>query len=263
MKNKCLIIPKKKNDLDEININFLLPLKGFCVGHKFEVTFEEIKNASYILINRLLDKEGIEKLESLFFKNKEKIKGVVFEDLGVLEIIKKLNSNIETIYYPAHTMCSIHTVNACLEYIDTLILSPDITKEEIEEILKLAKKEICLMIYGPLPYLYSRRTLLTNYQKVNQLPNQKEETLYEKTTNKQFYFVENEYGTVCYDKKNFDGRELLQKENVKYYILDVQHTEYENITKWLNLFFESKPLPNTTTGFLYQKTIYRLLPRKE
>jgi len=63
--------------------------------------------------------------------------------------------------------------------------------------------------------------------------------------------------------KQLEAARKNEKENVKYYILDVQHTEYENITKWLNLFFESKPLPNTTTGFLYQKTIYRLLPRKE
>lgn len=263
MRNKCLVIPKKKSDLKTPNISFLYPLKGFCVGHSFELTFDDIEQKSFILINRLLDKEGIETLESLFLKNQNKIKGVVFEDLGVLEIIKKMNSPIETIYSPMHTMCSIHTVNACLDFVDTVVLSPDITKEEIESVLEGAKKSVSLLLYGPLPYLYSRRTLLTNYQKVHELEEKKEEILYEKTTEKQFYFVENDYGTVCYDKKNFDGRVLLEKENVKYYVIDLQHTEYEDIDAWLASFLEKKPLQNTTDGFLYQKTIYRLLPRKD
>jgi len=256
-----LVIPKEKIDAKESGFTFLFPLKGFNVGHSFEVDIESLEEESYILINRILDKKGIEKLEEILLENQNKIKGIVFEDLGVYHIIKKIPKKIETIYFSSHGMCSIDTLKASQKFFDTIVLSPDITKEEIESIDAKIDFPIGIYLYGPLPYLYSRRYLLTNFQRNQKLEEKKELNVLEKTTQKKFRFVENEFGTVCYDQKNFDGRELLSLKNVKYYLLDLEFTEYDNLEEWLNNFFRGAKIDHTTSGFLYQKTIY-LLPSK-
>ncbi len=262
MKNNYLVIPRRMPQMKESSQNFLFPLKEFCVGHLFEVTLSELEMPSYILINRLLDLDAIEHLEKKLKENKEKIKGIFFEDLGVLKLVKKLNLQVELIYYPTHAMCSKFTVNSCLEFVDSVVISPDITEEEIKEIIANANKDICLYTFGPLPYLYSRRTLLTNFQKEKKLPKKQLETLTEKITNNQFLFIENDFGTVCYDKKNYDGRRLLKEEKIKYHIINLENTEYASVEEFLDN-FETKTIENTFSGFLEKKTIYRLPPKGE
>jgi len=260
MKNNCLIIPKNISDTKESRQNFLFPLKGFCVGHTFEVTFDVLDGENFILINRILDKEGIFSLEQTLLQYQDKIKGIVFEDLGIFEIVKKFSKKVELIYFPSHAMCSYHTFLACFDFCDSIVISPDITKAEMEEILKKVH-DVSFYLYGPLPYLYSRRTLLTNFGRNQNVEIQKIHSVSEKISEKHFTFVENEFGTVCYDQKNFDGRELLSLKNVKYYLLDLEFTEYDNLEEWLNNFFRGAKIDHTTSGFLYQKTIY-LLPSK-
>ena len=173
MNNKILIIPGT-NTLEKVtNSYFLFPLKDFSIGYEKKFTLEEIPNHSYIYINRLLDHEDILKFQTLLPLIQEKVKGIVFEDLGILEILRENKIQVETIFYPSHAICSSYTVNSYLEEMDTVILSNDITKEEIQEILTKASKPIGMLIYGHLPYMYSRRTLLTNYEKNFDLPIQK------------------------------------------------------------------------------------------
>lgn len=263
MNKTFLVIPKEKIDAKESGFTFLFPLKGFNVGHSFEVDIESLEEESYILINRILDKKGIEKLEEILLENQNKIKGIVFEDLGGYHIIKKIPKKIETIYFSSHGMCSIDTLKASQKFFDTIVLSPDITKEEIESIDAKIDFPFGIYLYGPLPYLYSRRYLLTNFQRNQKLEEKKELNVLEKTTQKKFRFVENEFGTVCYDKNNFDGRVVLHLKNIQYCIINLENTEYQSIAKWMKDFLENKEIPSTTSGFLYQKTIYRLPPRKE
>ena len=102
MKNKIIITI---NSLDELNnylklgINlFAYPLKGFCVGMPNTFLIEEIPSDGYLFINRILDNESIDKLNDIL--NNIKIKGIIFDDLGVLELIK--NKDIEKILYLSH-----------------------------------------------------------------------------------------------------------------------------------------------------------------
>lgn len=259
MKNKYLIIPNKRIKKKSPNYDFLFPLKGYCVGFINEYLIEDIKEDSYIYINRILNTLDIDQLKNIL--DKKKIKGIVFEDLGVLEIIK--NKDIETILYATHAVCSLNTVNAYLNYVDTVVLSLDITKEESMNIINMSNKPVCLYTYGPIPYMYSRRTLLKNYQKYKNKEEKRQELLEEEVTNKKFKMIENEYGTVCFDKQKYDGRALLNEKKIKYHILNLDWENIENLDEWIQEFESHNKKENTTEGFLNQKTIYRLPPRKE
>lgn len=263
MKNNYLVLIGDNKRKKVSNVNFLFPLASFCVGIKKEYELEEIDDNSYIYVNRLLNCEDLNKLERILPEIEKKIKGIVFEDLGVLELLKEKNSKLETIFFATHAVCSSVTANAYLKEVDTLILSPDITKEETEEILMKSNKSVGVYTYGNLPYMYSRRTLLTNYQKEFQLKEEKEMIIKEPIKNQEFLCIENSYGTVLYNPVPIDARVFLKSPNIKYHFLNLEFTKVDNIEIWLNDFEVGKTLENTTKGFLEQKTIYRLPPRSE
>ena len=89
MRSKYFVIPNNKKYKKVSEVNFLFPLKGFNVGKPWLFTIDELPIDSYIYINRLLDEEGVTKLDSILANNIDKIKGIFFEDLGVLELIKE------------------------------------------------------------------------------------------------------------------------------------------------------------------------------
>ena len=260
MKNKFLIIPgtcalEKVSDCD-----FLFPLQGFCVGMERTFSLESIPDYSYIYVNRLLDSKGIEEFTKLLPLFSKKVKGIVFEDLGILNVLKEHSIAVETIFYGTHGVCSSYTANSLLCDVDTVILSNDITKEEIDEILGHVTKKVGLNIFGHLPYMYSRRTLLTNYCKHFSLENKKQRIIKEKVSKKEFLVVEDEFGTMFYDTCVFDGRVLLNKE-VSYFLVDLRFEHVSSIKQFMQDFLAGNPIPNTTDGFLYRKTIYRLPPK--
>lgn len=263
MKNKFLIIPGE-NKLEKVSFgDFLFPLKNFCVGISKTFTLEEIPDNSFIYINKLLDSDAIKALENLMPLIEKKVTGVVFEDLGVLEVFRKVSKKITLIYYGTHSLCSSYTVNSFLEEVDSVILSNDITYDEIKEILNKANKNIGLLVYGHLPYMYSRRNLLTNYQENFNLSFNKTKLIKEPISKKEFLVVENEFGTVFYDSFEYDGRVFLKEDNVSYLLIDLNFLHVESINRWLNDFVDGAVLEKPTKGFLEQKTIYRLPPKGE
>lgn len=260
MKNNYLIIKGNSKIKKVPGVNFLFPLQGFCVGFRKEYSLDEIERGEYLYLNRLLNCEDIKKLKEILPEIEKLCKGIVFEDLGVIEVLKEEKSGLEKILYASHAVCSSFTANAYLSEVDTLILSPDITLEETKEIIKKCIKPVGIHLYGNLPYMYSRRTLLKNYQTHFNLENKTVGLIKEPIKNREFLCIENEYGTVLYDPKPLDARLLLDRPNISYYYLNFEFSElkdFENIED----FIKTKDLPNTTSGFLNQKTIYQLPPK--
>ena len=260
MKNKFLIIPGN-NKLEKVSdSNFLFPLEGYATNLGQTFSLDKLPNQSYIYINRILNTEDIACLRVLLSEYKEKIKGIVFEDLGVLQIIIEENLPVEKILYLTHGMCSSKTANAFLQMVDTVILSNDITYEEIKEILKHVSKKIGLCIYAHLPYMYSRRTLLTNYAKNFAYDKKMVKKVKEPISKKEFLVTEDAYGTYFYDLLVYDGRRLLN-EDVSYFILDLHLDMVDSMALWVAKFLKGEPIPNSTSGFLEEKTIVKLPPK--
>ncbi len=250
-----IIVTESIKEKELENVSFLFPLKNFCVGFQDTYELKEITaKHSYLYLNRLLDTESIALLAKTIKKLPKNIEGIVFEDLGVYELIKK--RKLTKILYAQHANCSINTINTYLEKVDSVVISPDITLEETKEILKKASKPLIVYGLGHLSYMYSRRYLNTNY--ANHFSYQPKQILplKETITKMPFIAVENEYGTVLYDDKIYYAKELLNEENVLGFLIN-PFLINQDASKIIES-FQKDELNNNTKGFLYQKTIKKL-----
>ena len=259
MENKYFVIPSDKNIKKVHEFNFLFPLKGFCVGKTCEFDLTELPDDSCIYINRILDDDGISELDQILSKNSKKIKEIFFEDLGVLELIKDKNYSFSTTYYPSHALCSLVTCKEFLNECDRVVLSSDISFDDVNEMGKL--DNIGAVIYTKLPFMYSRRHLVSNYEKAHDLTNSKKIKVKNKIGNEELIFDENELGTLVYDAKTYDGSELLDVD-LSFYIIDLSYDDVNDYEKWFHDYIIDKKMLDASTGFLHRESIVKLPPKE-
>lgn len=249
VQNKSLI--KKVKEVDKAT--FLFPLEGYSVGYPQTFKMDEIDEyGAYVLVNRLLDESSITSFKEIVSNFPKNIKGIVFEDLGLIDLVKDLD--ITKILWQSHLNASYLSLNGFLKYVDSVMVSTDITIEEIKLILNKAEKPLVLPVFGYIPVMYSRRYLLSNFninynEQVSNPTVIKEEVLKD-----EFKIFENEYGTVLFSNKLYNGKELMKFDSLYYFINSVFLTDEDIIN-----FITNKEL-NTECddGFLNKKTIYKL-----
>lgn len=242
MQNKYIYIIDNINTLEELKgKKIAYPLKSFSVGFNNYFCVEQmLSEESYIYINGLLSTSDINKLKLTIKNLPSNIKGVFFEDLGVYEVIKNLG--IEKIFLGSHILTNSNTVNNYLELFDSCLISPDITFEETNSIIKNSIKPVCIFGYGHLNLSYSKRLLNKGYS--DNFKIEYENNLVVKNTDFEFLINENENGTVIYDSKVYDALEFSFENNILYVLINTYNDALNN--------------RNKTTGFLNKKTIYKL-----
>ena len=241
----------------ECGINtFLFALKDFSIGYN-TFTYDEIESLDldnkYLLINRVLDCESIDKLKELLPKFKT-IKGIFYEDIGIINFAKDLN--IELILFQNHFNTNVYSINYWLDRVDSVVVSNELTLDELKYISEKANKPIVLNLYGHNQVMYSRRLLLTNWSKNFNIVNKKENLIEDIATHVRFRVLESEYGTVMYSDKIFNGKELLDLKNIKYFYINPTLIDHKVVMDYL------KDMKHTNdeedSGFLYKETIYKL-----
>lgn len=246
------------NKLEEINeymkigiSNFLFAVEEYSIGYNtFKI--EDIPDNVYILMNRVFDTICVDHLKEE--KNKfKRFKGIIFEDLSVFNIFK--DTSLELIWNQAHfpvnyNSINFHLKNGCI----SSVIANEITKEEIDEIINKSIKPLILPILGKNNIMYSRRTLLTNFNKYNKLSNNKEVILKENITHNEFLAKENEYGTVIFNNEYFNYVSLIEKyyDKVMYFLIMNLDLRVDEIKDILN----GRIFGND--GFLNRKTVFKL-----
>ena len=230
------------------NIELLYPLKSFCVGYDLEFTIDKIDD--FVLVNRILDDFDLDKLENILCN--ANIKGIVFDDLGIIDIVSNLN--IKKILLLDHLATNVRSINYYLEYVDSIVVSNDLTEDEIKYILDNANKKLVVNVFGLKTLMYSRRKLLSNYEKYHDLD--KIGKYNAKIDNKYFKIVENDFGTKFYAGKYYNGLKLLNLDNVLYFCYDPIGLKKDEI---LNIILNND-IKNIDTGtlFLDKKTYYKV-----
>ena len=242
---------------------FLFALEGYSVGYN-TYTLESINNIEvsnkYVMINRVLDCESVDGLKEVLPKLKG-VKGIVYEDIAVYNLIKELNLDVETIFYQNHFGTNSNSVNFWLDRVDSMFISNEITKEEIKNIVNNASKGVVLHLFGYNQVMYSRRKLLSNWSDFFEIDKKNTNVLTDRATKVKFRAMENEYGTVMYSDKIFNGKELLGLDNVKYYYVNTTLVEHNIVMDFLTNNEHSSDMEDN--GFLDRETIYKLKERNK
>lgn len=138
-----------------------IPLKYF-IDNNFKSALELItkKFKTYIYMPNIIRK----KLTELFNKNIENIlnsysiSGFVVSNLGQLELLKDYKKDYEFIGNYTLNVFNKHTSD-CLE-LDTITLSPETNKTELQALSNVVKSASELIVYGKLPLMTSNYCLL-------------------------------------------------------------------------------------------------------
>ncbi|MGN1337872.1 MAG: U32 family peptidase [Candidatus Coprovivens sp.] len=238
---------------------FLFGLSGYCVGYN-TYTLDEIKNVEvsnkYLLINRVLDCKAIDELK-VILKDISGIKGIVFEDIGLVNVLK--DYNVEKILFQNHFGTNKESINFWLDRVDSVFVSNEITYEEIDYICKNVKKDVVLHLYGYNQVMYSRRLLLSNWSDRFNIEKKSTNVISDISSGIKFRAMENEYGTVMYSQNIFNGSRLLGLDNVKYYYVNTTMIDHDVIMDFLSN--KEHISEDEDNGFLDRETIYKLKGR--
>lgn len=249
---KKLVTVTNREIIDDLrrdaNITLVNPLKSFCVGFTDYFDISEIDD--YVLVNRILDDNDLDKLESIL--NSSNIKGIVFDDLGIIDIVANLD--ITKILLLDHLATNTKSINYYLEYVDSVVVSNDLTEEEIRNIVANVSKPLVINAFGLKTLMYSRRLLLSNYEMYHNL---KEERIVDANIeDKYFKIVENDYGTLFYAKNYYNALCLLDLDNVLFFWYNPIFLDNEKIIK-LVLDNDITDI-NSEPLFLDKKTYYKV-----
>ena len=255
MKNNILLIVNAKDDMNDyrkVGINtFLFPLEGYSIGYNAYFNKDEIEEDGYLLINCLLSCSMVEELRLLL--PSIKCKGIVYEDIAVYNLVKELDLDMELIFFQNHFATNYSSINYWLNKgVDSLVVSNEITKDEINDILNNSISPLVVHLLGYNQAMYSRRTLLSNYQDNFNFDNCREGTLKEVSSRYSFKVLENDLGTVLYNDSIYYGKDLLDMSNIKYYLVNGTFLSTSEVLDILDNKIEC------SDGFLNKETIFKL-----
>lgn len=247
--------PELIKELKECEVDcFVYPLTFFCVGIPVTFDIEDIKeDNAYIFVNRILDSKSMDKLKETLKNLPSNIKGIIFDDLGLIEVLK--DSHLEKVLYNSHFCTNYESINYMFDYVDEVIVSTDITEEEIDTIIAKSNKKISVLAFGLVPSLYSRRHLLSNYAKHygKDIELEKELTC----GDKRFIALENEHGMMMYHYPYYNASRLIKKDiSIKWY-----HPIFLSDEEVINVAKDNLTDITSDSGFLDMKTIYKVKER--
>lgn len=257
MENKLLI---RINRLDEIDYylekgvsNFLFPLECFSIGYntfnvdELDGIYNKYDINIHILLNRVLENNDCDMLRNLVSRL-EKFNSIIYEDIAVYQIFK--NTNIDLIWNQAHFAVNYHSINSWFNYdIKSCVLSNELEKSELSELLDNVSKCVVLPIFGLNMVMYSRRTLLRFYSET--FNKKYVDNAIIRSGNVEFLVKENMYGTVYFYNKYFNLIPYLKDiddSKILYYYIDPNGLSCKDIIDILdgkdfdydNKFYENK-----------------------
>lgn len=253
--SKILININELSEIEEYEkigiTNFLFAVPKLSIGYK-ETQLSDIPDNSFILINRVLSSEDVDYLKSI--KNElKRFKGVIYEDIAVFNILS--DTSLELIWFQNHFTTNYESINFWLDRgCSSAVISNEITESEIDEIISKSHKPLVLNVLGKNQIMYSRRTLLTNYNKHAGIDNVNDCVIDTINNDTEFFVRESEYGTAIFNNTYFNYTSLMKKyeSKIMYYLifnLDLSVDEIKNI-------LEGGKFGND--GFLNKKTVYKM-----
>lgn len=207
----------KKHNVD----GWIVNVKGLSCYYDITYTCDELKEIIteihdnnqkvYVNVRKIIHEQDInhiieilKKLESL------NVDYYFYGDVTFYEIAEKLNIKHKIIYQVNTYMTNALDIEIMLLENHSVVVSTEISFEEINCIVKNIQKPLYLHAFGYYPIFHSRRELITNYQKYRGLnPNiTNEYDVVEELRDSHYPIEQNENGMVVY----IDGAYYLSHE---------------------------------------------------
>ena len=262
--SKIVVKPNKVSDIESLlkyDIDgIILSIKNLSVESSFFMSIEEVINIKtdkekIVLINKIMHNNDLEELSNVLNKIKTSdISKIMFYDLSVYTLCKKLNINKELVIYQEHLNRSINSNNFYNKLgINYSYISSDITYEEIKDIKKNTNMFIFYLVYGRMPLFCSRRYLLSNYFKYID-KEYDEGNYYIKNKDDKLYISEEDNATIIYS----DIVNLINNDTslIDYKVLDFNNIDnYDILNNFINKKNQGKEY---YLGFYDTKTIFKV-----
>ena len=263
---------------------------GFIVGSLFSsgysYSIENLKDINkyckdnnlkfYVTIENFINEEERAKLINYMALLSElNVDGIYFHDLGVIDVARTFEMENKLIYDGQTILCnSLDVAFYMSRGIGGVVLSRELTLEELQGILKNNNQVCDVVIFGHQRLSYSKRKFLTNYFKEIDVQydflNKDTLRLVEEKRDYKLPIIEDKDGTRIYTDYVFEMyKEMPElKSYIKRGIIDTLFVDvdsiptvvrdYKRITNENSSFlFEGLNLnypDNYSTGYLYQKT---------
>ena len=258
----------------------------FTLEEIAELTKQYPKCQFYVAVNALYDQHEIESLQN-YLENLSllTIHGLVFQDFGVLQMVKEKHYSFDMMYAPETLNTNANTLNVLEKQgVTSAFLSRVIPLEEQLTILKEVKMPLMLHAHGVEYIAASKRALLTNYQEASSLQfevhGQNHLSLKAKDSQYLFRIFEDRKGTHIFSDSrlytldlfnhihDFDYlyiETLMMSENEAIEIASLysdalksyeKGTYNRDVKEYMNLLYHlNTPLDR---GFLFDQTVYKL-----
>ncbi|MBR4462061.1 MAG: U32 family peptidase [Erysipelotrichaceae bacterium] len=230
----------------------------------------------YIVLDDFISEDDIDALyKYLEFIRKLEPDGIYFHDLGIVTAAKKYGLSDKLIYDGKTVACnSLDTAFLLSKGIDSVVLSRELTLEEIVRILQNNPRQIDLQIFGHQRLSYSKRRFLTNYfNEINKefdYLDKEDLFLVEEQRDYKLPIIENEEGTFIYSDYVFEMfNELpdlipylrrgivdtlfIEDQTVIDLCCDLHRLTGENKSFLRDNLYQNHP-DRYSSGFLYQRT---------
>ena len=269
----------------------LLPLvDGVIVGSLFTSSYDSsiedieticnyIKTRGkkvYIVMDDFVSEDELPDLYYYFrVISKLDVDGIYFHDFGIYDIARKDDMVSKLIYDGKTVLCNaLDTAFLLKRGIDSVVLSRELTLEEITNIVKANPKQVDLQIFGHTRLSYSKREFLKNYfNEINReydYLNKETMSLVEEQRDYRLPIIENGHGTYIYsdyvfemfneinDLKKYLKRGIIDTlfiddSTVMEVCRDYRRTSNENKEFLKQNLLQSHP-DNYSSGYLYQRT---------
>lgn len=280
--SKIVVIPNNKNNIQKIldkNVLLLIGIEGYSVN-TLNINFDEIKkilsknNNIFLSLNKNILNSELKEVEKILIEiSKLNIKGLFYYDVAILNIVNRLNLNINLIWSAEHLTTNYFTINYWKENgIKGVFLSNEITKEEIIDITSNTNCDIFIQLFGYIPMYVSKRHAVKNYLNHFKL-DLNSDRYYLFKEDKKYSIVDNKDGTTIYTNFIMNGlKEYTElRDKINYSIINCYDIDSEKLFDIIDIFKNANKdnvdeldekvcqmFDNLEKGFLYEETIYRV-----
>lgn len=234
---------------------------------------KQLKMNTYVFLNRLYDQKEIEGLKEVLTKLMDcGIKGIIFQDFGILNMAMEMNVNYDLIYSSDTLTTSHASINTLAMFnVKGAMLASQLHYDEIVSICNESVVDIIVPIHGKMYISHSKRNLLSNYFEYihKDVDHDYYSNIIMKVNQSDDYshIYEDKDGTHVLETKELCLKDVMNDFKCQYGYIETLYLNDDYVLELIDFYnsdlsykdLEHKyPTHTYTTGFVNDGTVYKL-----